>query len=200
MKSINTVQSIVMPLNRADVDTDQIMPKQYLKRIERSGYGPFTFDEWRKDPNFVLNNPLFKEAAILLAQRNFGSGSSREHAVWGLEDIGIRVVIAPSFADIFNSNCGKVGILCIQLEQEIVNQLMSFAESDTGIELSIDLEKQTILNDSHKINIKFSIDAFLKHRLQNGLDEIGMTMQKEKSIKKFEESRSNLYPSTQSII
>ena len=112
----------------------------------------------------------------------------------------MRVVIAPSFADIFNSNCGKVGILCIQLEQEIVNQLMSFAESDTGIELSIDLEKQTILNDSHKINIKFSIDAFLKHRLQNGLDEIGMTMQKEKSIKKFEESRSNLYPSTQSII
>ena len=200
MKSINTVQSIVMPLNRADVDTDQIMPKQYLKRIERSGYGPFTFDEWRKDPKFVLNNPLFQKAEILLAQRNFGSGSSREHAVWGLEDIGVRVVIAPSFADIFNSNCGKVGILCIQLEQEIVNQLMSFAESDTGIELSIDLEKQTILNDSHKINIKFSIDAFLKHRLQNGLDEIGMTMQKEKSIKKFEESRSNLYPSTQSII
>lgn len=200
MKSINTVQSIVMPLNRADVDTDQIMPKQYLKRIERSGYGPFTFDEWRKDPNFVLNNPLFKEAAILLAQRNFGSGSSREHAVWGLEDIGVRVVIAPSFADIFNSNCGKVGILCIQLEQEIVNELMSLAESDTGLELSINLEKQTILNENNNIKINFTIDNFLKHRLQNGLDEIGMTMQKEDSIKAFEETRSKIYPSTKSII
>jgi 3-isopropylmalate/(R)-2-methylmalate dehydratase small subunit len=200
MKSINTIQSIVMPLNRADVDTDQIMPKQYLKRIERSGYGPFTFDEWRKDPKFVLNNPLFREAEILLAQRNFGSGSSREHAVWGLEDIGIRAVIAPSFADIFNSNCGKVGILCIQLEQKIVNELMSFAESDTGLELSINLEKQTILNDNNNIKINFSIDDFLKHRLLNGLDEIGMTMQKEESIKAFEETRSNIYPSTQSII
>ncbi|MDG1989853.1 MAG: 3-isopropylmalate dehydratase small subunit [Dehalococcoidia bacterium] len=200
MKSINTIQSIVLPLNRADVDTDQIMPKQYLKRIERSGYGPFTFDEWRKDPKFVLNNPLFQKAEILLAQRNFGSGSSREHAVWGLEDIGVRVVIAPSFADIFNSNCGKVGILCIQLEQEIVNELMSLAESDTGLELSINLEKQTILNENNNIKINFTIDNFLKHRLQNGLDEIGMTMQKEDSIKAFEETRSKIYPSTKSII
>ena len=137
MESFQNVKSIITPLDKVNVDTDQIMPKQYLKRIERSGYGPFTFDEWRKDPKFVLNNPLFQKAEILLAQRNFGSGSSREHAVWGLEDIGVRVVIAPSFADIFNSNCGKVGILCIQLEQEIVNELMSLAESDTGLELSI---------------------------------------------------------------
>ena len=112
----------------------------------------------------------------------------------------MRVVIAPSFADIFNSNCGKVGILCIQLEQEIVNELMSLAESDTGLELSINLEKQTILNENNNIKINFTIDNFLKHRLQNGLDEIGMTMQKEDSIKAFEETRSKIYPSTKSII
>ena len=133
MKSIKNINSIVLPLNRADVDTDQIMPKQYLKRVERSGYGPFAFDEWRKDPNFVLNDKRFENAEILLAQRNFGSGSSREHAVWGLEDLGIKVVIAPSFADIFNSNCGKVGILCIQLEQNEVDALMSIAESSDGL-------------------------------------------------------------------
>ena len=200
MKSIKNINSIVLPLNRADVDTDQIMPKQYLKRVERSGYGPFAFDEWRKDPNFVLNDKRFENAEILLAQRNFGSGSSREHAVWGLEDLGIKAVIAPSFADIFNSNCGKVGILCIQLEQNEVDALMSIAESSDGLNLEINLEKQVIINAKQSTELKFSIDDFLKHRLINGLDDIGITMQREESINQFEESRKEFYPSTNTII
>ena len=200
MKSIKSINSIVLPLNRADVDTDQIMPKQYLKRIERSGYGPFAFDEWRKDPNFVLNDKRFENAEILLAQRNFGSGSSREHAVWGLEDLGIKAVIAPSFADIFNSNCGKVGILCIQLEQNEVDALMSIAESSDGLNLEINLEKQVIIDAKQSTELKFSIDDFLKHRLINGLDDIGITMQREELINKFEDDRKDFYPSTKTII
>ena len=200
MKSIKKINSIVLPLNRADVDTDQIMPKQYLKRVERSGYGPFAFDEWRKDPDFVLNDKRFENAEILLAQRNFGSGSSREHAVWGLEDLGIQAVIAPSFADIFNSNCGKVGILCIQLTQKEVDNLMSIAESNDGLTLEIDLADQVLINSKQNIKINFSIDDFLKHRLINGLDDIGITMQREELINKFENDRKDFYPSTKSII
>tara|TARA_B100001142_G_scaffold69767_1_gene69960 strand:+ start:57210 stop:57812 length:603 start_codon:yes stop_codon:yes gene_type:complete len=200
MKSIKKINSIVLPLNRADVDTDQIMPKQYLKRVERSGYGPFAFDEWRKDPDFVLNDKRFENAEILLAQRNFGSGSSREHAVWGLEDLGIQAVIAPSFADIFNSNCGKVGILCIQLTQKEVDNLMSIAESNDGLTLEIDLADQVLINSKQNIKINFSIDDFLKHRLINGLDDIGITMQREELINKFENDRKDFYPSTKAII
>tara|TARA_Y100001970_G_scaffold294045_1_gene446220 strand:- start:3650 stop:4252 length:603 start_codon:yes stop_codon:yes gene_type:complete len=200
MKSIKNINSIVLPLNRADVDTDQIMPKQYLKRVERSGYGPFAFDEWRKDPDFVLNDKRFENAEILLAQRNFGSGSSREHAVWGLEDLGIKAVIAPSFADIFNSNCGKVGLLCIQLEQNEVDNLMSIAESSEGLTLEINLEEQVLINTKQDNKISFSIDDFLKYRLINGLDDIGITMQREESINQFEESRKEFYPSTNTII
>ena len=196
MKSIKKINSIVLPLNRADVDTDQIMPKQYLKRVERSGYGPFAFDEWRKDPDFVLNDKRFENAEILLAQRNFGSGSSREHAVWGLEDLGI----APSFAYIFNSNCGKVGILCIQLTQKDVDNLMSIAESSEGLNLEIDLADQVLINSKQNTKINFSIDDFLKHRLINGLDDIGITMQREELINKFENERKDFYPSTKSII
>jgi 3-isopropylmalate/(R)-2-methylmalate dehydratase small subunit len=200
MKSIKNINSIVLPLNRADVDTDQIMPKQYLKRVERSGYGPFAFDEWRKDPDFVLNDKRFENAEILLAQRNFGSGSSREHAVWGLEDLGIKAVIAPSFADIFNSNCGKVGLLCIQLEQNEVDDLMSIAESSEGLTLEIDLEEQVLINVTQNVKISFSIDDFLKYRLINGLDDIGITMQREDIINQFEKTRKEFYPSTNTII
>ena len=200
MNSLKNISSIVLPLNRADVDTDQIMPKQYLKRIERTGYGPFAFDEWRKNPNFVLNNPLYKNAQILLAQRNFGSGSSREHAVWGLEDIGIKIVIAPSFADIFNSNCGKVGLLCIQLNQKEINTLMNLSESKSGLILSINLEDQKIINEEHSININFEVDNFLKYRLLNGLDDIGITMQRDEAIQDFESKRFNFYPSSKTII
>lgn len=200
MNSLKNISSIVLPLNRADVDTDQIMPKQYLKRIERTGYGPFAFDEWRKNPNFVLNNPLYKNAQILLAQRNFGSGSSREHAVWGLEDIGIKIVIAPSFADIFNSNCGKVGLLCIQLNQKEINTLMNLSESKSGLILSINLEDQKIINEEHSININFEVDNFLKYRLLNGLDDIGITMQRDEAIQDFENKRFKFYPSSKTII
>ena len=200
MKSIKNINSIVLPLNRADVDTDQIMPKQYLKRVERSGYGPFAFDEWRKDPDFVLNDKRFENAEILLAQRNFGSGSSREHAVWGLEDLGIKAVIAPSFADIFNSNCGKVGLLCIQLEQNEVDDLMSIAESSEGLTLEINLEEQVLINVTQNVKISFSIDDFLKYRLINGLDDIGITMQREDIINQFEKTRKEFYPSTNTII
>ena len=200
MKKLSYIESTMLPLPMSNIDTDQIMPKEFLKRVERSGYGPFAFDEWRKDPDFVLNDKRFENAQILLAQRNFGSGSSRDHAVWGLEDLGIQAVIAPSFADIFNSNCGKVGILCIQLKQDEVDNLMSIAESSEGLTLEINLADQVLINSKQNTKINFSIDDFLKHRLINGLDDIGITMQREELINKFENDRKDFYPSTKSII
>ena len=144
MQAVTEVIGNAIPLNRADVDTDQIMPKQFLKRIERSGFGPYTFFDWKKDPDFVTNNPAYAGAPILIAQQNFGCGSSREHAPWGLEDMGIRAIIAPSYADIFRNNCAKIGLLTIQLPQEDVNFLMGRAEELPGGKLSVDLASQTV--------------------------------------------------------
>ncbi len=195
MQPFTTLTGIVAPLDRANVDTDQIIPKQFLKRIERTGFGQFLFYDWRYEadgvtPNleFELNDPRLKGAVVLLAQRNFGSGSSREHAPWALDDFGFRCVIAPSFADIFYNNCFQNGLLPIVLPEEIVERLMKQAQGNLGSQLTIDLPNQTI-TDQNGCATTFEIDPFRKMRLVNGLDDIGMTMQHEPDITTFEAKR-----------
>ena len=194
MRAIKTVRGNAIPLNRADVDTDKIMPKQFLKRIERSGYGPFAFFDWKKEQNFVTNNPAYAGAPIMLAQQNFGCGSSREHAVWGLEDMGITAVIAPSFADIFRNNCSKVGLLTIVLAQEDVDYLMSRAEELPGGNIVIDVAAQTVSVEGTGWSRHFDIDPFVKHRTLNGLDDIGLTMEKKSEIDDFEARQKEQQP------
>ena len=197
MREVHTVRGNAIPLNRANVDTDQIIPSQYLKRIERSGFGPFAFEQWRKDPDFVLNNPAYAGAPILLAQHNFGSGSSREHAVWAIEDIGVQALIAPSFADIFKNNCFQGGILTVELPQEDVDYLMARAEELPAAEMEIDLESQTVRAADGSWERRFEIDPFKKYRLLRGLDDIAMTMEYEADIDEFEAQRSDLLPTTE---
>jgi len=202
MKPFITYTGIVAPLDRANVDTDAIIPKQFLKSIKKTGFGPHLFDEWRyldhgepgmditqrkKNPEFVLNQPRFEKATILIARENFGCGSSREHAPWAIEDYGFRAILAPSFADIFFSNCFKNGILPIILPAEIIDDLFKAINKQEGYSLTIDLENQfVILPSDNKIN--FQVDAFRKHCLINGLDDIGLTMQHSETIKAFEKN------------
>jgi 3-isopropylmalate/(R)-2-methylmalate dehydratase small subunit len=195
MDAVNHVAGKATPLNRSNVDTDQIIPARYLKRIERTGYGPFAFEAWRQDPDFVLNNPAYKGAPILLAQQNFGSGSSREHAVWAIQGLGVQAVIAPSFADIFKNNCFQGGVLTIELPQEDVDWLMARAEETPDAEIAIDLPSQTVRAGSNWER-HFEIDAFRKYRLQRGLDDISMTLEYADDIVTFEEQRSELFPAT----
>lgn len=188
MEPINTIVGTLAPLPRADVDTDQIMPKQYLKRVERTGYGEFIFDTWRKaDPDFVLNNPAYRTATILVTGPNFGSGSSREHAPWGLADWGFRAVIATSFADIFRNNCTKIGLLPVELAEREVQSLLELAEGDPTASVEIDLAAQTVTADG--LEALFEIDGFTKWRLLNGFDDIGITLQHEAEIAEFEKRR-----------
>lgn len=196
MKAVKGVKGRAVPLNKADVDTDQIMPKQFLKRIERSGFGPYAFYDWKKDPDFVMNVPAYQGAPIMLAQQNFGCGSSREHAVWGLEDSGVEAVIAPSFGDIFRNNSSKVGLLTIVLPQEDIDHLMSRHEELPTAELVIDVEAQTVAVADGSWSRQFDLDPFVKHRLLNGLDDIGLTMQHDADIAAFETTRSTLKPDT----
>jgi 3-isopropylmalate/(R)-2-methylmalate dehydratase small subunit len=191
MKAFTTLTGLVAPMDRANVDTDQIIPKQFLKRIERTGFGEFLFWDWRKkadgseDPNFELNRPEYKGAPILLARRNFGCGSSREHAPWALEDYGFRSVIAPSFADIFYNNCFKNGMLPIRLKEEQVDDLFQRAAAHKSYKLNIDLSTQTI-SDDHGLKLSFDVDPFRKHCLLNGLDDIGLTLEHEAKITAYE--------------
>jgi 3-isopropylmalate/(R)-2-methylmalate dehydratase small subunit len=194
MEPFKKVTGKVLPLNRADVDTDQIIPAQYLKRIERPGYGPYAFAAWRKDPNFVLNDKRYDGAPILVAGPNFGCGSSREHAPWALEGLGIRAIVAPSFADIFRNNCAKVGILTVVLPQEDIDRLTARAEDAPGFEATVDLETQTVTFGG--ATRSFEISAFVKRNLLEGLDDIGLTLQEEVKIAAFESKRPDLYPTT----
>ncbi|HUX91097.1 MAG TPA: 3-isopropylmalate dehydratase small subunit [Gallionellaceae bacterium] len=203
MKKFTLLDGLVVPLDRANVDTDAIIPKQFLKSIKRSGFGPNAFDEWRYldygepgmdnskrkiNPDFVLNQPRYKGAQILLTRENFGCGSSREHAPWALEDYGFRVIIAPSFADIFFNNCFKNGLLPIRLDAEIVDALFKAEASTTGFHLRVDLEQQTITTPDGMV-YPFEVEAFRKHCLLNGLDDIGLTMQHVDEIKAYEQRR-----------
>jgi 3-isopropylmalate/(R)-2-methylmalate dehydratase small subunit len=175
MQSFRVVNSVVTPLHHANVDTDQIIPKQFLKRIERTGYGEFLFFDWRKNPEFFINQPRYQGSEILVAAKNFGCGSSREHAAWALFDYGFRCVIAPSFADIFHSNAGKNGILLVTLPEKEVDHLLGQASHHEGYRLTVSLEDETI-HDDHGFEAKFSIDPFRRYCLLEGLDDIGLTL------------------------
>ncbi len=194
MRAISRVEGRVAVLDRPDVDTDQIIPKQFLKRIERTGYGEFAFFDWRYDedggerPGFELNQPQFAGARVLLAGRNFGCGSSREHAAWALQDYGFDVVIAPSFGDIFRSNAGKVGIIVVQLPDEDVKELMEAVDLDRGSDVVVDLETLTVTAPSGKV-IPFEFDESTRYRLLNGLDDIGLTLRHEDAIATYEHAR-----------
>jgi 3-isopropylmalate/(R)-2-methylmalate dehydratase small subunit len=181
-----------VPLERSDVDTDQIIPAQHLKRIERTGFGPFLFESWRTDPTFVLNDPRFAGATILLAGANFGIGSSREHAVWALEDYGFRAVISPRFADIFRNNCTKVGLLPVELPAESVRALMDAVLDDPTTEITVDLEALRVSAPS--VDESFDIDPFTRHRLLEGLDDIALTLRLEDEITRYESKRPPWLP------
>jgi 3-isopropylmalate/(R)-2-methylmalate dehydratase small subunit len=202
MNKFTLLEGLVAPLDRANVDTDAIIPKQFLKSIKRTGFGPNLFDEWRYldhgepgmdnskrplNPDFVLNQPRYQGASILLARKNFGCGSSREHAPWALEQYGFRAVIAPSFADIFFNNCYKNGLLPIALTEAQVDQLFNEVKAFPGYKLVVDLEKQTVATSNGSAVFPFEIDAFRKFCMLNGLDDIGLTLQKADKIRTFEE-------------
>jgi 3-isopropylmalate/(R)-2-methylmalate dehydratase small subunit len=192
MEPITRIEGTAVPLDRADVDTDQIIPAQYLKRIERTGFGPFLFDEWRKDPDFVLNDERYAGASILIAGANFGSGSSREHAPWALEDYGFRAVIAPTFADIFRNNSLKVGLLPVELRDESVRALMDAVLDDATTRIEIDLDALTVRAPG--IDEVFDMEPFTRWRLMEGLDDIGLTMRHTDAIDAFEGSRPAWMP------
>jgi 3-isopropylmalate/(R)-2-methylmalate dehydratase small subunit len=193
MRAFSVHTGRAVPLDRANVDTDQIVPAEHLRRIERSGYGPFLFGGWRKDPGFVLNQPAYQGATILLAGPNFGGGSSREHAVWALEDAGFRVVIASSFADIFRNNCFKIGLLPVELPDESVRALMDAVLDDPATEITIDLNELRV--SAAAVHESFEIDPYTRWRLLEGLDDIDLTFRHADAIDAFERARPARLPS-----
>ena len=196
---------IVAPLDRVDVDTDQIIPKQFLKSIARTGFEAGLFFDWRfrpdgsPNPDFVLNKPEYRGASVLVSGRNFGSGSSREHAPWALQQYGFRAVIAPSFADIFRNNCYQNGLLPVVLPEAVVRQLLDRASASPGYRVSIDLEHQTVADERATL-ASFDIDPAVKHRLLNGLDDIGLTLRHASDIAEFEERRPAYLPRTSAVV
>ena len=194
MEKFTVLNGVVVPLDRANVDTDQIIPKQYLASIKRTGFAQGLFADWRKDPNFVLNQPRYKGAQILLARKNFGCGSSREHAPWALIDYGFRSVIAPSYADIFFNNSFKNGLLPVILSEAEVDRLLHECNAFPGFRLVIDLERQTVATTDGALTMRFEIDPFRKYCLVNGLDEIGLTLRHADKIREFETRRKTQYP------
>lgn len=196
MQSFTVHSGVVATLDRANVDTDQIIPKQFLKRIERTGFGQFLFYDWRflddgttPHPEFELNQPHVEDASILVTRKNFGSGSSREHAVWALEDYGFRAVIAPSFADIFFNNCFKNGVLPIVLHEDHIDEIFAMADAKKGYKLTVDLHNQ-IVHDGDNLKRKFEIDPGRRHNLLHGLDDIAETLQHEDKIEAYEKARA----------
>ncbi len=204
MEAFTRHTGLVAPLDRVDVDTDQIIPKQFLKSIARTGFDAGLFFDWRfrpdgsPNPDFVLNKPEYQGVSVLVSGRNFGSGSSREHAPWALQQFGFRVVVAPSFADIFRNNCHQNGLLPVALPDSIVRQLLDRAASQPGYRLSIDLENQTVADERDTL-ASFDIDPAVKHRLLNGLDDIGLTLQHADAIESFEQRRSTFLPHTEAV-
>ncbi len=208
MRAFTQHKGLVAPMDRSNVDTDMIIPKQFLKSIKRTGFGPNLFDELRyldegkpdqdssqrpKNPDFVLNQPRYMNASVLLARSNFGCGSSREHAPWALDDYGFRVIIAPSFADIFYNNCFKNGLLPVVLEEKVIDRLFQDAEASEGYQLAVDLDAKTVVTPSGE-SFEFDVDDFRRHCLLNGLDDIGVTLEDAELIKTYEDQRRQTAP------
>ena len=185
-----------MPLRRSDVDTDQIIPASYLKRVSRTGFGDGLFAAWREDPGFVLNQPAYAGATILVAGNNFGTGSSREHAVWALADYGFRVVIAPRFGDIFRNNATKAGLLPVRLPADVVAGLQDAVEADPATEITVDLDAREVRTSARRVNIPFEIDDYTRWRLMEGLDDIGLTLRNADEITDYETRRPSWLPVT----
>ncbi len=197
MRQVSTVSGRAVPIDRENVDTDQIIPAQHLKRIERDGYGPFAFEAWRRDPDFVLNDPAYTEASIMLTRSNFGSGSSREHAVWALDGIGIEALIGVSFADIFKNNCFQSGMLTVELSDDDIDHLMDLTRKTPQTEIVVDLRAQTVEVKNNGWKRSFEIDPYRKYRLLRGLDDISMTLEYLSDIEAYEQQRNDTaLPST----
>jgi 3-isopropylmalate/(R)-2-methylmalate dehydratase small subunit len=197
MQAVRKITGVVAPLDRSDVDTDQIIPASYLKRVERTGFGEGLFASWRQnDPDFVLNKPEFKGASILVAGPNFGTGSSREHAVWSLMDYGFQAVVSPRFGDIFRNNSTKSGLIPVQVDQEVADLLLKAAAEEPGLQMTIDVERRTLSVPEIGVEVDFPLDEFTQYRFLNGLDDIGLTLQHQDDIAAFEARRPDYKPVT----
>ncbi len=194
MEPIRVLTGTAVPLRRTDVDTDQIIPSDWLKRVERTGFGAGLFSEWREEPDFVLNRPEHAGATILVAGANFGVGSSREHAVWALTDHGFRAVVSPRFGDIFRNNSTKAGLVTAQLDEDAAETLMAAVEADPALEVTVDVERLLVEAPAIGFSAPFPLDAFTQNRLVQGLDDIGLTLRHEAEITAFEAARSDLFP------
>ena len=198
MEAVRVIKGTAAPLRRSDVDTDQIIPAEWLKRVERTGFGEGLFSAWRKDPDFVMNRPEYRDAVVLVAGPNFGTGSSREHAVWALQDYGFRAVVSPRFADIFRNNCTKVGLVPVQLEADVAEALLAAVETDPSLEVTVDVESRMIWAEKAGIEAPFPLDDFTQMRLLEGLDDVGLTLRNEEKITAFEATRPEWLPVTTS--
>ena len=192
MEPVTVIEGTALPIDRSDVDTDQIIPAEHLKRIERTGFGPFLFAEWRKDPDFVINDQRYANASIMIAGENFGCGSSREHAPWAIEDAGFKAVIAPSFADIFRNNCTKIGLLPVELRAESVRALMDAVLDDPATSIVVDLDALAVRAPG--LDETFDMEDFTRWRLMEGLDDIGLTLRNEDKISAYEANRPTWFP------
>jgi 3-isopropylmalate/(R)-2-methylmalate dehydratase small subunit len=198
MEPVRVVSGVVCPLDRNDVDTDQIIPKQFLKRIERTGFGEFLFWDWRGEPGFPLDREEYAGAPILVAGRNFGCGSSREHAPWALQDFGFRAIVAPSFADIFRTNCTKIGLLPVEIPEEDVRALLDAASARPGAEATVDLERRVVVGADGR-EVPFELDEATRQRLLNGWDDIALTLAEEDAIARYERDREREGPVTTAL-
>jgi 3-isopropylmalate/(R)-2-methylmalate dehydratase small subunit len=196
MDPVRTITGTAVPLDRSDVDTDQIIPAEWLKRVERTGFGAGLFSAWRRDPSFVLNQPQHAGATVLVAGTNFGTGSSREHAVWALTDYGFRAVISPRFADIFRTNCTKAGLVPAQLDADTVAALMAAVEADPALEVTVDVEARVVRAPAAGIEAAFPLDDFTQWRLLEGLDDIGLSLRHQADVDAYEQSRPEWLPTT----
>jgi len=196
VKPVRLITGTAVPLRRADVDTDQIIPSEWLKRVERTGFGQGLFAEWRADPDFVLDQPRHRGAGVLVTGPNFGTGSSREHAVWALQDYGFAAVVSSSFADIFRTNCTKAGLLPVQVDVEVADVLLAAIEADPAVVVTIDVEARTLLAAAAGVSTTFPLDDFTRWRFLEGLDDIGLSLRHEVEIVAYEAARPAWMPST----
>ena len=196
MDPVRVITGTALPLRRSDVDTDQIIPAEYLKQVSRTGFGQGLFAAWREDPSFVLNQPRYEGATILVAGADFGTGSSREHAVWALQDYGFRAVISPRFADIFRNNCTKVGLVPVQVDAAIGEALLAAVEKDPSLEITVDVETRKVWAEAAGIEGDFPLDDFTQMRLLEGLDDIGLTLRHAYAIAAYEKTRPAFLPTT----